>query len=163
MKFVEVNLTKENLIKIQDIDASFHKNAITGIHWYLERYNENHKGILLLDENNNTVGYIVSVPIKKELYDAITNGVIINDLHINPKMFVNKSEYNYIVSCVLLEKYRKQGYASIMLSKLLEKAKGKYCALTITKGGYNLAKKYLDFKMNVYDEVNVFVKDYNIK
>lgn len=47
MKFAEVNLTKENLLKIQDIDVLFHKNAITGIHWYLERYNENHKGILL--------------------------------------------------------------------------------------------------------------------
>lgn len=75
-------------------------------------------------------------------------------------MFVNKSQYNYIVSCVLLEKYRNQGYASIMLSKLLEKEKGKYCTLTITKGGYNLAKKNLDFKMNVYDEVNVFIKEF---
>lgn len=160
MQIEEINLTKENLLKIQEIDDSFYKNAITGIHWYLERYNKNHTGIVILD-NNNVVGYVVSVPIKKELYDAITKGVITNDLHINPKMFINESEYKYIVSCVLLEKYRGKGYASQMMKKLFEKANGKYCALTITKDGYNLANKFMDFNINVYNEVNVFTKDFS--
>ena len=43
MKIEEVNLTKDNLIKIEEIDNTFYKNDITGIDWYLQRYNENHK------------------------------------------------------------------------------------------------------------------------
>lgn len=160
MHIEEVCLTKENLLKIQDIDDTFYKNAIIGIHWYLERYNKDHKGIVLLD-NNKVVGYIVAVPIKKELYDAITNGVIINDLYINPKMFVKESNYKYVVSCVLLKKYRGKGYATQMMKKLFNKAKGYYCALTITENGYNLANKFMKLKLNINDDTNVFIKDFS--
>ena len=160
MKISEVNLTKDNLIKIQDIDDTFYKNAITGIHWYLERYNKDHKGIVLLD-NNRAVGYIVAVPIKKELYDAIINGVITNDLYINQKMFVKESDYKYVVSCVLLEQYRGKGYATQMMKRLFEKAKGYYCALTISENGYNLANKFMELKLIIDEKTNVFIKNFS--
>ncbi|GEM_PF-2473807 len=160
MHIEEVKLTKENLIKIKEIDNTFYTKESINLDWYLERYNKNHSAILLLD-GDKVVGYIISVPIKKELYDTIINGVIINDLQINPQMFINKSEYYYIVSCVILEKYRSKGYASKMLEKILNKEK-KYCTLTITTSGYHLVERYMNFKVNVYKDINVFTRD-NIK
>lgn len=160
MHIEEVKLTKENLIKIKEIDNTFYTKENISLDWYLERYTEKHSAILLLDKDE-IVGYIISVPIKKELYDTIMNGVIINDLQINPQMFIDESEYYYIVSCVILEKYRFKSYASKMLEKILNKEK-KYCALTITTSGYHLVEKYMNFKVNVYKDINVFTRD-NIK
>ena len=157
MQIKEVYLTNDILLEIQNIDDTFYKNAITGINWYLERYNEHHKGIFLLD-NEKIVGYVVAVPIKKELYEAIINGVITNDLYINSKMFVNKSKYKYVASCVLLEKYRGKGYATSMMNKLFECAKGNYCALTISKDGYKLADKFMKIKTHICDGIDVFIK-----
>ena len=117
MHIEEVKLTKENLIKIKEIDNTFYTKESINLDWYLERYNKNHSAILLLD-GDKVVGYIISVPIKKELYDTIINGVIINDLQINPQMFINKSEY--------------------------------------------LVERYMNFKANVYKDINVFTRD-NIK
>ncbi len=158
MEIIEKELTKENLLKIQAIDKKFYKAEPLKIKWYLERYNEKHKGIFLLDKEK-IVGYLVSVPIKKELYEAITNGVLINDVYINPHMFIEKSKYNYIVSCVILKKYQHKGYGSLMLKKLFETAKGSFCALTISNEGYYLAKKFLNLKININDTVYVFTKE----
>ena len=158
MKIEEVNLTKENLIKIENIDNTFYKNDITGIDWYLQRYNKDHKAILLFD-NDKCVGYCVFVPIKKELYEALVNGVLINDVNINPKMYINKSKYNYVVSSVILKEYRGKGYATLMIEKLLENITGKFVALTISSDGYKLASKFMNFKLKISDEVNVFVKE----
>ena len=75
MHIEEVKLTKENLIKIKEIDNTFYTKENISLDWYLERYTEKHSAILLLDKDE-IVGYIISVPIKKELYDTIINGVI---------------------------------------------------------------------------------------
>lgn len=158
MKIEKVNLTEENLLKIQDIDDLFYTNAITGINWYLKRYNEHHTAYVLVDKKDNFCGYVVAVPIKKELYDAIINGVITNDIHINPKMFVNKSKYYYLYSIVLLEKYRYRGWGTKLLNKLLEEIKDKkYCVLTVSKDGYNIMNKCMDIKIKIDDSIFVFV------
>ncbi len=162
MRIEKVNLTKENLIKIQKIDKLFYKNNILDLNWYLKRYNEKHSAFFLTDDNGETVGYLVSVPIKKELYDAIVNGIMVNDLYVNPRMFVNRSSYNYVVSCVLLKEYQRRGYGSKMINELFNDAKkGKYVALTITNDGYYLAKKFMEHEKIIDDKTNVFVKDVN--
>lgn len=159
MKIEKIYLTKENLLKIEKIDDSFYKNAITGIDWYLERYNEKHYAYCLVDEEE-IVGYIVSVPIKKELYDAIINGVLVNDLHINPAMYLNESKYNYIVSCVIKEEYRYKNYGKLLMEKVLDNLNNCYaCCLTISKDGYKLANKYMKLKMKLNDNVSVFEKN----
>lgn len=89
MQIIEDKLTKDNLLKIKKIDDKFYNSPITNIDWYLERYTKNHKGIFLLD-NEKVVGYLISVPIKQALYEALINGVFINDLYINPQMFIEK-------------------------------------------------------------------------
>jgi len=158
MKIEKVYLTKDNLLKIEKIDNSFYTNAITGIEWYLERYNKKHYAYCLFD-NNNMVGYIVSVPIRKALYDAIISGVLLNDLHINPEMFVNESNYNYIVSCVIKEEYRNKKYGKLLMETLLHDLKDCHaCCLTISKEGYQLANKYLKLKNKLNDNVSVFEK-----
>lgn len=158
MKIEKIYLTKENLLKIEKIDDSFYTNAITGIDWYLQRYNSKHYAYCLIDKNE-IVGYIVSVPIKKELYDAIVNGVFVNDLYINPSMYVNKSEYNYVVSCVINEEYRYKNYGKLLMEILLKELKGNICCLTISKDGYKLANKYMKLKMKLNDDVSVFEKN----
>lgn len=156
MEIKKVFLTKENLLRIEKIDDEFYTNAITGIEWYLKRYNEKHYAYCLFD-GDTIVGYIVSVPIKTGLYDAITNGVLLDDLHINPKMFLNESDYYYIVSCVLKEEYRYKNYGQNLMERLLEDLVGKkYCCLTISKEGYNLASKYMNLKMKLNEDVSVF-------
>ena len=158
MEIKKINLTRENLIKIEEIDNTFDTNAITGIEWYLERYNESHVGYVLVD-NSKYVGYLIAVPIKKELFDAIINGVITNDLYVNPGMFVNKSDYYYIYSTVILDNYKDKGYVSKLMKKLFEENKAKYCAITISKDGYKLANKYMDLVMNINKKVSIFYKN----
>ena len=155
MEIIEKKLTKENLLKIKEIDDTFYKDTVVDLEWYLERYNESHQGIFLQD-GEKIVGYLVVVPIKKELYDAITNGVITGDISINPSMFLTSSNYYYIVSCVILEEYR---YGTLMMEKLFQNTKGKFCVLTISDKGYHLAQKFLDLKMKINDKVSVFEKE----
>ncbi len=157
MEIKKVKLTKDNLCKIKEVDDTFYKSDNLNLDWYLERYEDKDGTVLLLDEDK-CVGYIVSVPIRKELYDAITNGVIVNDVQVSPKMFINNSLYYYVVSCVVLNDYKSHGYGSKMLEMILCEKK-RYCALTVSDGGYHLAKKYMDFKMNVYENINVFIKN----
>lgn len=158
MRIKKIKLTKENLLKIQDIDDLYYKNAITGIDWYLERFNFHHYAYVLMDDMDNYFGYIASSPIKKEYYDAIVSGVIINDVHINPKMYVNTSDYHYISSIVILDEYRNKGFGSELLKSLLKDISNKkYCAITISKEGYNLIKRYMDIKLIINDNTTVFV------
>lgn len=155
MKIQTVHLNKVNLIKIKNIDDTFYNEDILTLDWYLERYNEKHTGILLMD-NDLCVGYLVSVPIKKELYDAIVNGVMINDLYINPDMILEESNYNYIVSAVILKEYTHKGYGKLMLEKLFSDTKGYFCALTITQEGYQLVSNHMDLVKRLNNEVCVF-------
>ena len=158
MEIIEKKLTKENLLKIKEIDDTFYKDTMIDFDWYLERYKEIYQGIFLQD-GKKIVGYLVTVPIKKELYETITNGVIMGDTNINPSMFIASSNYYYIVSCVILEEYRHQGYGTLMMEKLFQNANGKFCALTISTKGYYLAQKFLNLKMKINDRVSVFEKE----
>ncbi len=155
MRVEKISLTKDNLLKIKSIDETFYKSNLD-IDWYLERYTNKHNGYILYD-NDKAVGYIVSVPIKKEFYDALINGVLLNDININPNMFIEDSYYNYIVSIVILEEYRHQGMGNLLLETLINNAKkGLYCALTISKEGSILANKYMNLKLKINNEVSVY-------
>lgn len=155
MHIEEINLTKENLIKIKQIDDTFYKKDNITLEWSLERYKGTHKGLVLLDQDK-VVGYVVAVPIKKELYDTIVNGVIINDLQINPNMFITESNYYYIVSSVILKEYRGKRYGTKMLKRILENKEKNYCVLTISEDGYNLVKNHMILKTHVYKEIYAF-------
>lgn len=158
IKIKEENLNRSVLESIISLDKSFYNDKELTLNWYLERYKEYHKVILLYDDNK-IVGYLLSVPIKKELYDAITNGIVTNDININPSMFVKESLYNYIVSILIDKDYRNNGYADELVNTLMNNSNGKYCALTISKEGYTLANKYMDLKLKINDDISVFVKE----
>lgn len=149
----DVNLTKDNLKLIEKLDNTFYE--ITDFNWYLERYNTHHSATLLFD-NNKCVGYIFSVPIKKELYDAIINGVIINDIYINPKMFINESKYNYITSCLILKEYRNQGYGNELFKRILKDKNKIYVTLCISQGGIKLASKYMNLAFEINNNIKVY-------
>ena len=157
MKIEEVKLSKENLEIIRNIDVTFYKDPRLTIDWYMERYNENHTGILLLNEENQNVGYLVCVPIKKELYDQFVSGMLADDVEVDPDMFLKESKYNYIVSTVILDGYRKKGYGTQMLEHLMKDSKGKnYCAISVSREGYLLLNKKLEVKKKVNDTVYAF-------
>lgn len=155
MLIKKVPLSKENLLEIAKIDSCFYNTNAKEIDEYLERYIGTQCAFILLDKNK-IVGYVVSVPIKKELYDAIISGVLINDSCINSEMFVNESTYNYLYSCVILKEYRNKRYGSLLMEALLSDLKGKLCALTISKEGYKLMNKYMRLNQKINDSVSVF-------
>ncbi len=158
MKIEKVYLTKENLIKIKKInDLCYSNENKIDINWYLDRFTANHIAYILLDTNNNYIGYIITVPIKKELYDAITNGVLISDLNINPRMFVDSSKYNYIVSLVILDEYRHQAFDINLITNIINIVeKGKYCALTTTSDGAYIAKKFMHLIKQIDETTAIF-------
>ena len=82
----EVSLTRETLEEIRKIDLEFYPN-IGLIDWYLSRYKPWHSAFVALDDGK-MIGYFVAVPVRKELYDAILNGVMVDDLGINPDMYL---------------------------------------------------------------------------
>ena len=156
MQIEKIYLNKDNLIKIKQIDDEFFKEDITPLDWYIERYTSKHTGYIIKD-NDKIIGYLVAVPIKKEAYNAIINGVIINDIHLNPDMFVEKSRYHYIIAFVLLDEYRHKGLGTSLIKSVIKHVeKGKYCTLTVSKEGASLSKKFMKLKQQLNDEVAVF-------
>lgn len=159
MDILEIKLTKENLSIIKNIDETFYKDERFTLDWYQERYKDYHDGFLLKDENNCYVGYLVYVPVKKELYDMFVNGKLSDDVEIDSKLIIEKSDYIYIVSIVILEEYRRKGYGTKMLNRLFEISKAKnFCSISVSKDGYNLLKKKLYVTKKVNDKVYAFEK-----
>ena len=78
----EVSMTKEVLNEIRAIDLEFYPN-IGPLAWYLARYKPWHHIFVATDEDR-IVGYFAALPVRKELYDAVLNGVLVDDLGINP-------------------------------------------------------------------------------
>ena len=154
----KVNLNKENLLKIKDIDDIIYKDYHLTLDFYLERYNDKHTAFVLIDDKN-IVGYLVSVPVKKELYEAIINGTMTNDLHINSKMFINDSKYNYLTSIAMLKKYRGKGFGKKLFEAFLEEAKGSNVALSVTTDGYNMCNKY----MTLVNEIDGHIASFEYK
>ena len=158
MKIEKIYLTKDNLEKIKNIDDTFYKGKNKSkIDWYLNRYTSNHFAYVIKDDNDNYIGYIGAVPIKKELYEAFIKGVLINDIDINPQMFVEKSKYFYIISFVILEEYRHQGLGLKLIKNIIKTIdKGRYIALTVSKEGEVTAKKFMHLKKQINDDIAVF-------
>ncbi len=156
MEFERVNLNKDILIEIKKIDDIFYKDDNTTLDWYLERYTDKHIGYLIKD-NGKIVGYIVSVPIKKVLYNALINGVLVNDININPDMFITRSRYNYIVSFVMLPEYRHKGLGTKLIKSIIKNVKrGYYCALAISKEGNALSGKFMKLKKKINEDISVY-------
>lgn len=157
MKIIKSFLTNDVIDMIINIDKTFYEK-VNDEKWYKERYNRFHYAYILMDEEK-PVGYILSVPIRKQLYDAIKSGVLINDTDVNPNMIVNESYYNYITSCVILEEYRNKGYGKNLLETLLQNGRGFYIALTISNNGYKLARTYMDEMLKINNLMYVFEKE----
>lgn len=156
MRVEKINLTKEKLLKIKKIDDSFYINDKLNIDWYTERYKEFHNGYLLINEKEEAVGYIIVVPVKKELYDAIISGVLVNDIHINPNMFIERSNYHYLSSFVLKKEYRHQNYGLLLINELAKDVKGNICCLAVSEDGNHKAEEYMNLKEKLNDKVSVF-------
>ena len=149
------NINRSILERVKAIDEQFYTESKLTLDWYLERYKEYHV-ITLLYDDDKIVGYLLCVPIKKELYDDIMNGKLTNDIDVSHDMFVKDSLYNYIVSIVIDKEYRNNKYAYRLLDNLIIKKGNKYCALTVSEAGKKLASKYMKKVLDVNDNVSVF-------
>ena len=152
----EVSLTRETLEEIRKIDLEFYPN-IGLFDWYLSRYKPWHSAFVAMDDEK-TIGYFVAMPVRKELYDAILNGVLVDDLGINPNMYLKESEYYYAVSIVIQEAYRGRNISRQMLDMYFSKYPGKKtCLLAVSKSGYRLAEHYFTLVKDISENVGIFV------
>ena len=151
----EVSLTEEILEEIREIDLEFYPN-IGPIGWYLSRYKPWHSAFAAMD-GGKMVGYFAAVPVRKELYDAVLNGVLVDDLGVCPDMYVKESEYYYAVSVVVREAYRGRNLSRRMLDMYFSKYRDKKtCLLAISRGGYRLAGHYFSLVKDISGNVGVF-------
>ena len=152
----EVSLTRDILEEIRKIDLAFYPN-IGQIDWYLSRYKPWHSAFVAMDDGK-LIGYFVAVPVRKELYDAVLNGVLVDDMGINPDMYLKESEYYYAVSIVIQEAYRNRNISRQLLDMYFGKHPDKKtCLLAISKGGYHLAEHYFTLVKAISENVGVFV------
>ena len=152
----EVSLTEEILQEIRKIDLQFYPN-IGPIDWYLARYKPWHSTFVAMDQGQ-IVGYIASLPARKELYDAILNGVLIDDLGINPDMFLEESEYCYLGSILLKAEYRGRNIGRQLLDAFMNKyGDKKICLIAVSKEGYHLAEQYFSLVKEISGGIGIFV------
>ena len=152
----EVSLTKEILEEIRKIDLEFYPN-IGPIDWYLSRYKPWHSAFAAMDDGK-MIGYFVAVPVRKELYDAILNGVLADDLGVSPDMFLKESEYYYAVSVVIQEAYRGRNISRQLLDAYFSRHPDKKtCLLAVSRNGYRLAGHYFSLVKDISGNIGVFV------
>ena len=152
----EVSLTRETLEEIRRIDLEFYPN-IGPIDWYLSRYKPWHSAFAAMHDEK-MIGYFVAVPVRKELYDAILSGVLVDDLGVNPDMFVKESEYYYAVSIVIQKEYRGRNISRQMFDAYFSKYPDKKtCLLAVSKSGYRLAGHYFSLVKDISENVGVFI------
>ena len=151
-----VSLTKEVLEQIRQIDLQFYPN-IGSIDWYLARYKPWHSAFLALDDDR-IIGYVAALPARRELYDAILDGILIDDMGINPAMFVKESEYYYAGSVLIEKEYRGLGISKRLLDQFSERyAEKKLCLIAVNSNGYRLASHYFAHWKRIAEGVDVFV------
>lgn len=156
IKIYKIKFTKEikSIIKNLDDEISYYTNV--DISWY-DRYSDN-SYIYLLKDDDKIVGYIYGAFITEKLYNLLINGEIINDYLINKEEFVEKSDYIYLTSIVITDKYRNKHYGSLLQEKFLKDNKDKkIVVLTVSTSGYNLANKYFRLIRQIDDKHNIFV------
>ena len=152
----EVSLTEEVLQEIRKIDLQFYPN-IGPIDWYLARYKPWHTAFVAMDEGK-IVGYVASLPARKQLYDAIVNGVLIDDLGINPDMFLEESEYYYLGAILLKEEYRGKHIGRQLLDAFMNKyGDKKICLIAVSREGYHLVEEYFSLVKETPDGIGVFI------
>ena len=156
MKIEKFNLTKENLLKIIELDKTFYHDKELTRKWYFERFKDNYEGIGLFD-GTKLVGYLVASPIDKKLYDDIKKGKYDNDTKFDPKYFIDESDYYYFDSILILEEYRNHEYSLAMIEKL--DPKKNYVAITISKEGFLIASLYMKKILKINETTYVFTRE----
>ena len=155
LTFREVSLTRETLEEIRKIDLEFYPN-IGLIDWYLSRYKPWHSAFVAMDDKK-MIGYFVAMPVRKELYDAILNGVLVDDLGVNPDMYLKESPYYYAVSIVIREAYRGRNISRQLFDMYFSKYPDKKtCLLAVSNGGCRLAEHYFSLVKKLSENVAVF-------
>lgn len=144
------------LIKIMEIDDVFYSESITPFSWY-DRYHGN-EAILLRNEYSEIVGYLMLVGVEEKLYNAFFDKILVGDVCINPQMFNHKSNFKYLASIVISDKYRNKGYGTKMLKYALDiQNKGiKIVAISVSDGGYNILKKEMNYVDNIDSKTKLF-------
>lgn len=156
IKIDKVKFTKEikKIVKSLDDEISFFTNV--DISWY-DRYSSE-SYIYLLKDDEEIVGYLYGAYITKKLYDSFLNGEIINDYLIDKKEFINNSNYIYITSIVIKEKYRNKKYGSLLNEMFLnDNNDKKIVVLTVSELGFKLFKKYFKLYKKIDETKNIFI------
>ena len=158
IKIDKVKFTKDIKKKIKSLDDEIDSYVNVDISWY-DRYSDD-SYIYLLKDGMRIVGYIYGTFITEKLYNSFINGEIISDYLINKEEYVKNSDYIYLTSVVIKEKYRNNHYGSLLQERVLMDNKGKkFVLLTISNSGYNLACKYFKLYKKLDDNHTIFVNN----
>lgn len=157
MKIKKKYMTDKIINQISQLDNKYYKNNYS-ISWYKERYNKKNFVFALYD-NKKMIGYICIVGIKKNLYDDIKNGKYNDDYNVDPSLFDYKSNFMYLSSINILEEYRNKKYGSLLMRYAFDKNNNNIIAITISKEGYYLASKYMNYIRNINENVSIFERE----
>lgn len=151
-EIVDINILR----RIMEIDDLFYTDSITPFSWY-ERYYGNNI-VLLKNEENQIVGYLIIAGIEQKLYNAFYEKLFVGDVCINSKMFDSQSEFKYLSSVVILEQYRRKGFGSKMLKYALsiQDTGTKIVTMCVSKSGYNLMEKQMNLVCELDSKTALF-------
>ena len=109
-------------------------------------------------DKGSIIGYLAALPVRKELYDTVLNEVLVDDLGINPDMYLKDSPYYYAGSILIKEAYRGRNISRQLLDAYIGKHRDKKtCLIAVSKGGYRLAEHYFSLVKDLSENVGVFV------
>lgn len=149
------NMSDDIIKRIIYIDKIFYNEDLS-FEYYKERYNLNDI-VYCLYHDNDIVGYVSMYGIKKSLYDDLKKGLYDSDYDFDVNLLEQNSNYIYISSIVIIEKYRYCGYGLKLLDKVLNEKGKKYIAMSISNDGFKLLNKRMNLVKKVTDEVFIFV------
>jgi len=141
----EYSNTPKVLEQIIDIDKTFYKNFdYNDISWYTERYNETNS-VHALVINKKIVGYFCIYKISKKLFKDILNLKYDNDYNFPLKEIFKKTNYHYMSSILVLEKYRRYSFLLIRRLQKIVNSLDNLVVITVSKEGKMLAEKMLKY------------------
>lgn len=108
---------------IYKLDCLAYPEEMTDKEWYFRRY-DGRERVYVYSEGNKPLAYAVVAKIKKELADAIANGVLDGDVIVSNNMFRGDGTYIYLASYVVAEEARHSGIFRALLNITIESHKG---------------------------------------
>lgn len=157
----KVIVNKKILNQIMKIDKTFYKDFDyeNNKNWYYERYIGNQFTLLYM--NKKLIGYYCYFPISKSLFNEIKKGKYSGDYDFPlDEINIQKSNYFYVPSVVVLENYRQYATPILLDMKKTIMCLDNVVAIAISNAGMRMCSFFMKESAKV-KEYKIFVKEIN--